>query len=862
MSEQQTLTPNYEWYTYDIEVYAYDFFVGFKNKATGERYRFHNDNLGVRDFINEHYVCCGFNCKNYDQYIIKAICAGFSPEEVKALNDWCIDGNQGWQYPLLRGVWYNFNNVDISMDMQRDDKGRLTQSLKVIEGHLFLPIVECDVDFNLNRRLTQDEIRKVFEYNDADIDSTEKITDIRNDYLRTKLNLSRRANVNEVKALAATNAQLTAMILGAVKREWSDGREYVYPSTLDLSIIPKPILEFFETIHDKSIPDEKLFKTHLKIDIGGMPCKYAWGGVHGSLTAYFEEETEDRVIQNRDVSSLYPSLIEGYNYLSRNVPDPQLFYDIRKERIHAKHIGDNQTANDLKLPLNTVSGAQEAKFNALYDPLPTRSMRISGQLFLTMLTMRLLNECKTIKLLNLNTDGLMYSIDKSELHIVDEISAQWEKTTGFELETDNISKVWIKDVNNLLFIDTNGKVKTVGSYLNYGISTKGAWSINNNMIIVKKALIEYFVNGTPPEDTINNCDDIFQFQLIAKAGSKYKEAYHLVDGEKYPVQKVNRVYATSDERYGKIYKVKAENDATAKIESLPEHCIIDNDNHLTIDAVDKTFYIEMARKRINDFLGIKPEKNIRRKNQMATTNTKDKTMNVYQKLLKARASFLGSDTKKSGKNMHLAFKYFELDDIVPVATKIFEEVGLISIANFTTDTATMTIVNTDNGEDRVEFTAPFNQLAPIVSSSGKQATNEMQALGSSITYMRRYLYMIALDICEPDNIEPTLGTAPTVTPAPAVAPPVVPVIPPLVIKQDKPLVIKQDKPLTDSNGNASDTQIRQLKDLLIKLKDKDPSKEEHIANIAIQTQGFTNISKADCEALVISIGRMLNEEAK
>lgn len=850
MSEPKIITPNYDWYTYDAEVYAHDFFIGFKNKVTGERYRFHNDNEGVRDFIDEHRVCCGFNTKNYDQYLVKGICAGFSPEEIKALNDWCITGNQGWQFPLLQGVWGKFNNVDITMDMQRDNKGRLAQSLKEIEGHLFLPIVECSVDFNTDRPLTPDEIDEVFKYNDVDIDSTEKLTDIRIDYLRTKLNLGKRAGVDEIKSLASTNAKLTAMMLGAVRREWEDGRDYVYPHNLDLSVIPKPILDFFDTIHDKSIPDEVLFKTHLKITIGGMPCKYAWGGVHGSLTTYFEEATEERVIQNRDVSSLYPSLIEEYGYLSRNVPNPQLFYDIRKDRIRAKHEGDKQTATDLKLPLNTVSGAQENRYNDLYDPLPTRSLRISGQLFLTMLTMQLLNACKTIKLLNLNTDGLMYSVDKSELPLVDEIASNWEKTTKFELETDNISKVWLKDVNNLLFVDTNGKVKTVGSYLNYGISVKGAWSINNNMIIVKKALIEYFVNGTPPEDTINACDDIFQFQIIAKMGNAYREAYHLVNGKHEPVQKVNRVYATSDVRYGKIYKVKEVDATTSKIGLLPEHCIIDNDNHLTIEAVDKTFYIEMARKRINDFLGIKPEnKKKKEKNKMATTTTK--TLNVYGKLLKARAKFLCSGAKKTGKNMSLAFKYFELDDIVPTATEIFEEVGLISITNFTSDTASMTIVNTENSEESVTFTAPFNQIAPIVSNSGKQVTNEMQALGSSITYMRRYLYMLALDICEPDDIEPTINNASATVITPTVTPTAT------VVEKGEEV-----RTLTDANGNASDTQIKQLKELLLKLSEKDPTKEEMIANIALQTQSFTAISKADCESLVIAIGEMLNAEEK
>ena len=827
------------WFTYDVEVFSHDWIVVLKDKETGEYLIFHNDNESVKYSISEDAIYCGFNTKHYDSYIIKAICAGFSPEEIKQVNDWIIDGGQGWQCPLLNGVYFRFNNVDIMDDVQRG------LSLKAIEGHLGMSIEETEVDFNLDRPLTQEELELTIKYCKHDVDATEKLCEIRKDYLRTKLNLGKRASIHPVTALSATNAKLTAMMLGAVRKEWTDGRDYVYPPNLDLSVVPKEILDFFDTIHDMSIPDDELFKTSLTIDIGGMPCKYAWGGVHGSLTCYYEESTEDRVIQNRDVSSLYPSLIEGYNYLSRNVPDPQLFYDIRKDRIRAKHEGDKQTATDLKLPLNTVSGAQENQYNDLYDPLPTRSLRISGQLFLTMLTMQLLNACKTIKLLNLNTDGLMYSIDKSELPIVDEIASAWEKQTKFELETDDIVKVWLKDVNNLLFIDTKGKVKTVGGYLNYGISVKGAWAINNNATIVKQAVIDYFVKGISPEDTINRCDDIFSFQMIAKAGSKYKEAYHLVDGEKQPVQKVNRVYATNDTRYGKLFKIKAENDATAKIEMLPEHCIIDNDNQLTIEDVDKTFYIEMAKKRINDYLGIKPEKNKKEKTKMATTNT-TKAQNVYQKLLKARAMFLAANPNKSGKNMHLSFKYFELDDIVPIATKIFEEVGLISLVTFEDDKAKMFIVDVDKSDDGISFSTPMVQL------SENKGTNAVQAFGATMTYYRRYLYMIALDICEPDGIDAGVNTTPKVTQ------PTTPVVNPT----PTPIVAPTEKPLTNADGNASEIQIKQLKTVLSQLRAIDPTKEELITKIAIETNGFTTISKADCEALTLKIMQMTNEGEK
>lgn len=805
-----------KWYTFDTEVFSHDFIVGFKDKETGEYYHFHNDNEGVRDFLTEDAIYCGFNSKGYDQYIIKAIVAGFSPEEIHQISYWITKlKRNGFEHPLLQGVFYRFNNVDIKNDV------RVGLGLKTIEGHLGMNIRESDVDFEIDRPLTQAEIEEVTEYNKADLDATEKLTEIRKDYLRTKLNLGNRAGIDNVTALSLTNAKLTAKMLKAVKREWKDGRDYVYPPNLDLSVIPKEILDFFDTIHDMSILDGELFATNLQIDIGGMPCTFAWGGVHGSLTGHFEEAKGTRVIQNRDVSSLYPSLIEGYNYLSRNVPNPQLFYDIRKDRITAKHNGDDQTAKDLKLPLNTVSGAQENQYNDLYDPLPTRSMRISGQLFLTMLTMQLLNACKTIKLLNLNTDGLMYSIDKTELPIVDEICSAWEKQTGFELETDDISKVWLKDVNNLLFVKTNGKVKTVGGYLNYGISVKGAWAINNTMPIVKKALVEYFAHDVPVETTINNCTDIFDFQIITSAGDMYKSTFHFVDGEYLPIQKVSRVYATSDEKYGKLYKIK-EGGNYEQFGTLPDHCIIDNDNTLTIDKVDKTFYIELAKKRINDYLGIKPEKKGRKK--MAESKTK----NVYQRLLEARIKFLASNPEKSGKNMHLAFKYFELDDIVPIATQIFKEVGLISLISFAPEDAMIQICNIDNPTEIITFTTPVIRL------SENKGTNAVQAFGATMTYYRRYLYMLALDICEPDTFD--AGEMPT---------------------NNTPSAPKQS--LTNADSNASDIQIKQLKEVLKKLREADPSSEEMIAQLALDTQGFKVISKAECEKLTKEISEKLSK---
>ncbi len=532
-------------------------------------------------------------------------------------------------------------------------------------------------------------------------------------------------------------------------------------------------------------------------------------------------------------------------YTSRNIPSPKVYEDVLERRMQAKAAGDAATANALKLVCNTTYGCLLNQYNDLYDPLMGRSVCISGQLYLLELAMHLYKDVEDLKIIQLNTDGIMIEFDDSDYTLVKAMIDEWQSRTGFELEEDVITRIVQKDVNNYIEVQKDGKAKAKGGYLVKGISPAGAFNVNNSCVIVATALKEYFVNCTPVEDTINNCNDIFQFQIIAKAGAKYKEAYHLIDGVKHPVQKVNRVYATSDTRYGKIYKVKAENDSEAKIDSLPEHCIIDNDNKLCIADIDKSFYIDMAKKRVDDFKGIKPEKKTRR---TKTVPNATKTQNVYQKLIEARERFLVSDINQSGKNMQLSFKYFELKDIVPTVTHIFNDMGLVAIANFTDTEAKLTIVNTEKPEETIDFFVPFNQIQPIVSNAGKQVTNDMQALGSSITYMRRYLYLIAMDICVNDEIEPTIDKS-TNNQHLATSAPKLPATP----EQRKDV----KETLTAPNENASALQIKGLKNVLKKLREKDPSKEEMIMNIGVQTHGFTVVSKADCETLIQKITAML-----
>lgn len=828
--------------TYDCEVFAYDWLVSLKDKETGQRTKIWNDNEALKMALSDDCIYVGFNSKHYDQFIIKAIVAGFTPQEIKQVNDFIINGGQGWECPMLKDFYFAFPNVDIKDDMQ------MGLSLKAIEGHLGLSVKESSVPFDIDRPLTEEERRETEFYCDHDVDTAEKLIDIRKDYLKNKIHIGRLAGLDDVKAMGMTNAKLTAAMLKASKKPHDDERKYVYPENLKREYIPPEVFAFFDKMYDLSISDKEIFSGKLEFQIGECPGVVGYGGIHAAIPNYFFEETDDgRVIKNKDVTSYYPRLMTLCGYTSRNIPSAEVFENVLETRMKAKASGDKATANALKLVVNTTYGALLNKYNDLFDPLMGRSVCITGQLFLMELAQHLCKDIPGLKIVQLNTDGIMVECSKSDLDKLNEICDEWQSRTGFELEEDSVVKIAQKDVNNYVEVQPGGKSKSKGGYLVKGISTVGAFNINNSCCIVATALKEYFVNGTPVEDTINQCDDIFQFQIVAKAGAKYREAYHVVDGEKEPVQKVNRVYATADTRYGKLFKVKAEDDSTAKIEMLPEHCIIDNDNQLSISDVDKSFYIEMAKKRVNDFKGIKPERKTRRTKKMASTSKTTTPSNVYQKLMVARAKFLESDVQKTGKNMHLSFKYFELEDIVPTAIRIFNEVGLIPIVNFTADVATMDIINTDTPEEVIRFEAPFNQIAPIVSNAGKQATNEMQALGSSVTYMRRYLYMIALDICESDSIDANIGKGET----PSSAAPKAPATP----EQRQ----EAKASLTDKNGNATQLQIKGLKKVLKQLKDKDPSKEEMIAKIAVETQGFTVISKTDCEAMIERITAMLNE---
>lgn len=135
-------------------------------------------------------------------------------------------------------------------------------------------------------------------------------------------------------------------------------------------------------------------------------------------------------------------------------------------------------------------------------------------------------------------------------------------------------------------------------------------------------------------------------------------------------------------------------------------------------------------------------------------------MNVYQKLNEARERFHTAPLKKSGLNKFVGYKYFELGDFIVPAMQIFKEIGLTSVISFGTDAAHMLIVNSDKPDEQIIITSPM-------STADLKGCHEVQNLGAVQTYLRRYLWVAALEIVEHDALEATTGRkgdAPVITP--------------------------------------------------------------------------------------------------
>lgn len=594
--------------TYDLEIFAHDYLVGIYD---GQNYlQYWNEDL---DKIKEDYekhkedIWCGHNSGSYDSILYKLILLGNSPEKVKDYSDQIIGGRNGRE--IIRNNKLNkitLYDWDILLD-------KVMYSLKEAEGFLGLEICETEVDFNLDRKLTKEERELTEKYNRHDLYSTWQEMIEQKESIKIRMALIAEYKLPK-SMISATNQKVTGEIL---EGQYSDFKDKQAP--YDPSIAPVEINnpEYHKALEMFTDCDKLDYKNKLKINIAGVEHTIAIGGLHGARTKYHYEGE----IWDVDVGSYYPNMMINFNLCSRAMKNPENFPKIVAKRLAIKKKvntylaegrGDELTAVEkampygLKLVVNTVSGAMKAKFSKLYDERNNNWMCITGQLLLIDLIEKLE---PYMTLIQSNTDGIF--IIPHDKEACDREIKRWEDKTGLILEKTIGKKIFQKDVNNYVFEREDGGVTPRGAYVAQRYNDEhGLFQCRRNLDILDVGIVDYLLYNKDPHETIYGTDWLlWKFQIVKKIGGMYKACAYEVDGQIIPTpNRCNRVFAAKNkEKYGKVKKMKNGKDTWDNVESLPEHCWINNNDirgvHVSdvLNDLDLEWYENEIKRKICDF---------------------------------------------------------------------------------------------------------------------------------------------------------------------------------------------------------------------------------------------------------------------
>ena len=583
----------------DFECFAYDWLCVVFDLVNKREHVIINDKDKLEALYNAHKddIWIGYNIRNYDQFIFKAILCGFDPKDV---NDFIIvKKRNGYQFSRL------FNQIPLTFF---DVMPNPPIGLKTLEGFMGSDIRETTVPFDIERKLTPEEIEEVVYYCRHDVEQTALVFTKRIEEFTSQLELVKMFGMPRAD-MGRTKAQLSAKALGAQKpfEERRDELNFSIPDTLRIKKYSF-VVDWFKACRDRALwniehggvtyEDVKrdFYSQKLECDIAGVPHVFAWGGIHGAIPNYRKRG----YFVNVDVASYYPSLMIQYDYISRNIRDSNHYKDIYKRRLDYKAAKDKR-ANPLKIVLNSTYGALKDRFNSLYDPLQANNVCVAGQLLL----LDLIEHIEPyVDIVQSNTDGILVRLRASneeeanrEFARLDDLCFEWEKRSRMNLEFDEFREVIQRDVNNYLIVDAEGHYKSKGAVV------KKLNDLDYDLPIVNKAVVNYFVKGVPVSRTVGECSDLRDFQKIVKISSLY--LYGLHNGERL-TEKTFRVFASNRDSDGMIYKVKSEGANPEKFANTPEKCFIDNSEVLgkpVPSELDREWYVSLAEKRIKEFLG-------------------------------------------------------------------------------------------------------------------------------------------------------------------------------------------------------------------------------------------------------------------
>ena len=557
-----------------------------------------NDNYTTNCSIDSDKIFCGYNNLHYDNPVINYI---IEYEHVLAERPIPVITNsifnlsreitnsgeniekwKRWKYQ----VW--FDSFDI-LTMLYSNKLRV--GLKEIQVTMQYKNVQefvCD----WSKPLCIEDFDSMIDYNINDIESTSALLD------RCKKDIDLRLAIEDeygVKVLSKDGVNIGMKILTHKYLEktgltWWDIKDLRSPQAyIPLKDVILPFIKYDSPIL-KSVLDE--MKTQVvspgrkgyekNFVFGGLRYTVGVGGIHSKNDPEIIIPAEDEMLIDIDVASLYPSMLIEYGFYPKHLGPEflEVYSQIRSERIEAKHNGDKIKDSTLKLALNGLSGNLQNEHNFCYSPFAVMQIRINGQLLLLMLAEKLVElGCRIVQA---NTDGLFVLLKKSIYDKVNIVCREWEQLTKLTLEEDRFEAMYQYAINDYIAVKEGYAKKKhefrdftavmdpkTGDHIKYGatnakgetyrnmdeirkdyIKTKGMF-ITEVLLgkglspkIIPEAIIKYFVDGIPVEDTVKGCTDIKKFLMSEKTGKQWHVEYMNQE-----IQRTNRFYASTDGAY-------------------------------------------------------------------------------------------------------------------------------------------------------------------------------------------------------------------------------------------------------------------------------------------------------------------------
>ena len=548
---------------FDIEVLKNIFTCTCKNTDTGiiNTFEISSRKVDIEELYNYFKQDCyfvGYNNHHYDNPVLNYLFYLFTKdyfeyfstrqitESVFRMSQIVIDKNSDFE--LWKEYKYARNFLSIDLLTMLYSKA-LRVSLKEMQVTMqYKNVEEFIVDWHQD--LPEKDMDRLISYNINDVESTEELlyrckndlelrVSIEDEYGITCLSLD---GVNTgMKILEQEYIKHTGISKQVLEQLRSpcdqiDLEKVIFPWISFNTPILKDLLNNMKQLHNVS-PGRKGYENTFVF--GGMKVTVGVGGIHGDCGIEIIKPNEDEILLDSDVSSLYPSMIIEHNLYPPHLGKEFLetYTNIRTRRLEAKKNKIKVVDKTLKLSLNGLSGNLQNEHSWCYSPFTVMQIRINGQLLLLKLSEQLLSiGCK---LHQINTDGVLYTCKKAKYDELQRILKDWENLTKLKLETEEFVQFYQLAINDYFGLKSDNTVKKKGFFLTNielgkGLSPK----------IIPEAIINYFIDGIPVEETIKSCRDIRKFLQAEKTGKQWTVEYN-----EQVQQRTNRFYVSNSGYY-------------------------------------------------------------------------------------------------------------------------------------------------------------------------------------------------------------------------------------------------------------------------------------------------------------------------